>query len=240
MSKWLAPEQKWSYCLTLGFLMNTRGLVSLVVLNIAVDLVITVAPALSGEELTPKARLDAQGILTQRLFSVMVVMCLATTFMTSPLVWAFSQTQSVLYSSHSPACLSAGLPAQEDVRRAGGARPLDGRGAGRCRQHPRGDARGEREIAKRPRAAAQRPDACAPVFAQRGTDGALREVVPIDSRPPLPSGDIEQHDEDAAATAQGDAGHEHEHGHAGHDGTLPSLAPTARESPEIHMEMSSA
>jgi Kef-type K+ transport system membrane component KefB len=50
--------------LSLGILLNTRGLVELVVLNVGLDL----------------------GILTPALFSMMVVMALVTTLMTSPLL----------------------------------------------------------------------------------------------------------------------------------------------------------
>jgi Kef-type K+ transport system membrane component KefB len=48
----------------LGILLNTRGLVELVVLNIGLDL----------------------GILSPAVFSILVLMALITTFMTSPLV----------------------------------------------------------------------------------------------------------------------------------------------------------
>lgn len=48
----------------LGILMNTRGLMELVVLNIGLDL----------------------GVISQAVFSIMVVMALATTFMTTPLL----------------------------------------------------------------------------------------------------------------------------------------------------------
>ena len=54
----------WADASLLGVLMNTRGLVELVVLNIGFDL----------------------GILSPVLFSMMVVMALATTLATSPLV----------------------------------------------------------------------------------------------------------------------------------------------------------
>ena len=54
----------WKDSLTIGALMNTRGLMELVVLNIGLDL----------------------GILTPEIFAMMVVMALATTFMTSPLL----------------------------------------------------------------------------------------------------------------------------------------------------------
>lgn len=50
--------------LTLGILMNTRGLMELIVLNVALDL----------------------GILSPTLFTMMVVMAVVTTFMTSPLL----------------------------------------------------------------------------------------------------------------------------------------------------------
>jgi Kef-type K+ transport system membrane component KefB len=54
--------QSWKDSLSIGALMNTRGLMELVVLNIGYDL----------------------GILTPELFSMMVIMALATTFMTGP------------------------------------------------------------------------------------------------------------------------------------------------------------
>ena len=53
--------------LALGVLMNTRGLMELVVLNIGVDL----------------------GVISQTVFSIMVLMALATTFMTTPLLALF-------------------------------------------------------------------------------------------------------------------------------------------------------
>jgi Kef-type K+ transport system membrane component KefB len=54
----------WADASLLGVLMNTRGLVELVVLNIGFDL----------------------GILSPVLFSMMVVMALTTTLVTSPIV----------------------------------------------------------------------------------------------------------------------------------------------------------
>ncbi|MDH6354344.1 Kef-type K+ transport system membrane component KefB [Dysgonomonas sp. PH5-45] len=54
----------WKSSLTIGALMNTRGLMELVVLNIGYDL----------------------GILTPEIFAMLVVMALATTFLTSPLL----------------------------------------------------------------------------------------------------------------------------------------------------------
>lgn len=54
--------QSWKDSLIIGALMNTRGLMELVVLNIGLDL----------------------GILTPELFAMMVIMALVTTFMTSP------------------------------------------------------------------------------------------------------------------------------------------------------------
>jgi hypothetical protein len=47
-------------------LLNTRGLVELIVLNTGYDL----------------------GILPPRIFAILVLMALATTFMTGPLLWA--------------------------------------------------------------------------------------------------------------------------------------------------------
>jgi len=54
----------WSDSFSLGALMNTRGLVELIVLNIGFDL----------------------GILSPRIFAMLVLMALITTFMTGPLV----------------------------------------------------------------------------------------------------------------------------------------------------------
>lgn len=64
-------RQSWKDSLTIGALMNTRGLMELVVLNIGYDL----------------------GILSPQIFAMMVIMALVTTFMTGPALdfinWAF-------------------------------------------------------------------------------------------------------------------------------------------------------
>ncbi len=62
MSRWTGMS--WSHSFAIGALMNTRGLVELVVLNIGYDL----------------------GILSGRIFAMMVLMALITTFMTGPLL----------------------------------------------------------------------------------------------------------------------------------------------------------
>ena len=62
MSRWTGMS--WSQSFSIGVLMNTRGLVELVVLNIGYDL----------------------GILSDRIFAMMVLMALVTTFMTGPLL----------------------------------------------------------------------------------------------------------------------------------------------------------
>ncbi len=54
----------WRFAARLGILMNTRGLMELVVLNVGLDL----------------------GVLTPRLFTMMVVMAIVTTAMTAPLL----------------------------------------------------------------------------------------------------------------------------------------------------------
>jgi Kef-type K+ transport system membrane component KefB len=59
-----ATGMTWADALQIGILLNTRGLVELVVLNIGLDL----------------------GILSPVLFSMMVIMAFATTFATSPLL----------------------------------------------------------------------------------------------------------------------------------------------------------
>jgi Kef-type K+ transport system membrane component KefB len=62
MSRWTGMT--WSRSFSIGVLLNTRGLVELVVLNIGYDL----------------------GILPGRIFTMMVLMALVTTFMTGPLL----------------------------------------------------------------------------------------------------------------------------------------------------------
>src|SRR6185295_2123939 len=62
MARW--TRMNWHDSFSLGVLMNTRGLVELVVLNIGYDL----------------------GILSARIFVMMVIMALVTTFMTAPLL----------------------------------------------------------------------------------------------------------------------------------------------------------
>jgi Kef-type K+ transport system membrane component KefB len=54
--------QSWKDSLSIGALMNTRGLMELIVLNIGLDL----------------------KILSPEIFAIMVLMALATTFMTGP------------------------------------------------------------------------------------------------------------------------------------------------------------
>ncbi len=54
--------QNWKDSLAIGALMNTRGLMELVVLNIGYDL----------------------GVLSTEIFTMMVIMALVTTFMTGP------------------------------------------------------------------------------------------------------------------------------------------------------------
>lgn len=62
MSRWTGMS--WTNSFSIGALMNTRGLVELVVLNIGYDL----------------------GILSGKIFAMMVLMALITTFMTGPLL----------------------------------------------------------------------------------------------------------------------------------------------------------
>lgn len=66
--------QSWKDSLSIGALMNTRGLMELIVLNIGFDL----------------------GILTPTVFTMMVIMALVTTFMTGPTLsfinWVFRDT----------------------------------------------------------------------------------------------------------------------------------------------------
>lgn len=62
MARW--TSMNWHDSFSIGILLNTRGLVELVVLNIGYDL----------------------GILSARIFVMMVIMALVTTFMTTPLL----------------------------------------------------------------------------------------------------------------------------------------------------------
>ncbi|MBO9732990.1 MAG: cation:proton antiporter [Chitinophaga sp.] len=73
--------QNWRQSVSIGALMNTRGLMELVVLNIGFDL----------------------GILSPEIFAMLVLMALATTFMTGPLLdlVAFSEKRSGLMTAKS-------------------------------------------------------------------------------------------------------------------------------------------
>jgi len=62
----------WRESLQLGALMNTRGLMELIALNIGYDM----------------------GILSQRIFTMLVIMALVTTMMTGPLVTLFGKRDS--------------------------------------------------------------------------------------------------------------------------------------------------
>ena len=62
---------KWREALQLGALMNTRGLMELIALNIGYDM----------------------GILSQRIFTMLVIMALVTTIMTGPLVTFFGKEE---------------------------------------------------------------------------------------------------------------------------------------------------
>jgi Kef-type K+ transport system membrane component KefB len=64
-----ASGMSWSDALSVGVLMNTRGLVELVILNVGLDL----------------------GVISPMLFSMMVIMALVTTFMTTPVLALMSQ-----------------------------------------------------------------------------------------------------------------------------------------------------
>jgi Kef-type K+ transport system membrane component KefB len=65
----------WRDSVSLGILMNTRGLMELVILNIGLDI----------------------GVLTPAVFSIMVIMALITTFMTTPLLeWVYPACRAPL------------------------------------------------------------------------------------------------------------------------------------------------
>jgi Kef-type K+ transport system membrane component KefB len=81
--------QNWRDSLTIGALMNTRGLVELVALNIGYDL----------------------GVLTPEMFSILVIMALVTTFMTSPALNLIDK----LFKSRNP-LVNSSIPKPADYR----------------------------------------------------------------------------------------------------------------------------
>jgi len=81
----------WREALTLGFLMNTRGLMELIVLTIGLEI----------------------GILSPTLFAMMVIMALVTTFMTAPIVeWLYFRR---LYPHGAPLPAGAAVSAPGDA-----------------------------------------------------------------------------------------------------------------------------
>lgn len=61
----ICSKRPWFYCLSIGVLMNTRGIVQLVVLNIGVSL----------------------GVISPLLFAIFVLMATILTFLTSPILY---------------------------------------------------------------------------------------------------------------------------------------------------------
>lgn len=68
-----ASGMSWRDALSVGALMNTRGLIELVILNVGLDL----------------------GVISPTLFSMMVIMALVTTFMTTPLLTLLARGRDV-------------------------------------------------------------------------------------------------------------------------------------------------
>lgn len=64
-----ASGMSWRDAFSVGILMNTRGLIELVILNVGLDM----------------------GVISPTLFSIMVIMALVTTFMTTPVLALLSQ-----------------------------------------------------------------------------------------------------------------------------------------------------
>lgn len=73
----------WSVSLQLGALMNTRGLMELIALNIGYDL----------------------GILSPRLFTMLVIMALMTTMLTGPLLTFFGKQRLAANNIQEPSCV---------------------------------------------------------------------------------------------------------------------------------------
>src|SRR6185369_17164491 len=71
----------WRDSWAVGTLMNTRGLMELVVLNVGLDV----------------------GVISPALFAMMVLMALATTFMTSPVLARIYPTPLLRTTRHHPA-----------------------------------------------------------------------------------------------------------------------------------------
>jgi Kef-type K+ transport system membrane component KefB len=82
---------RWREASAVGILMNTRGLMELIVLNIGLEL----------------------GVITPTLFAMMVVMALVTTFMTAPLLALVYPAQRIESEirSHAAASRTAAAPA---------------------------------------------------------------------------------------------------------------------------------
>ena len=80
-----AMGTSWRDASALGVLLNTRGLIELVILNIGLEL----------------------GILSPVLFSMMVLMALLTTFMTSPLITWLLETQTETIATRRKVCEEA-------------------------------------------------------------------------------------------------------------------------------------
>jgi len=76
-----ATGQRWKDAMAIGVLMNTRGLIGLVVLNIGLDL----------------------GVISHTVFTMMVLMALVTTVMTSPLLAMLQRREEQLTAPESVA-----------------------------------------------------------------------------------------------------------------------------------------
>jgi Kef-type K+ transport system membrane component KefB len=87
--------ETWRDSLSLGVLMNTRGLVELIVLNIGLQL----------------------GILSPTLFSMLLIMALVTTMMASPLLWLQGYRQKSYRSSTAGEgeAVQSLVPLQEEI-----------------------------------------------------------------------------------------------------------------------------
>jgi Kef-type K+ transport system membrane component KefB len=83
----------WREAAAIGILMNTRGLIELVILNIGLDI----------------------GVITRPLFSMMVVMAVATTLMTTPLLsWVYGDPKEQDPSHRGIETTSSDLPLSTD------------------------------------------------------------------------------------------------------------------------------
>jgi Kef-type K+ transport system membrane component KefB len=79
---------KWRDSAALGVLMNTRGLVELIVLNLGLDL----------------------GVIAPKLFTMLVIMAIVTTFLTTPILQMLLRKHPWIERKAAPSLVGLGEP----------------------------------------------------------------------------------------------------------------------------------